>query len=69
MALAELGRFKSVEAQILVGRLRSEGIDAVAFDVGLDSVYSGLALLGGGVRVMVDDDDLHAARRIVAAAA
>ena len=32
MALVELGRFDRNEAHIIVGRLESEGIGAVAFD-------------------------------------
>ncbi|WP_375272664.1 hypothetical protein [Sphingomonas sp.] len=34
MALVELGRFDRNLANIIVGRLESEGIDAVAFDTG-----------------------------------
>ncbi len=63
MALAELGRFPRVEAQIIVGRLESEGIPAVAFD-GEASIGDGSWLLIP-VRVMVDADDVDAARRIV----
>ena len=67
MALVELGRFSRNEAHILVGRLESDGIDAVAFD-GDMSIGDGSWLLVP-VRVMVDKDDLRAARAIVAAAA
>ncbi|KQM22623.1 hypothetical protein ASE73_14020 [Sphingomonas sp. Leaf24] len=67
MALAELGRFPRVEAQIIVGRLTSEGIPAVAFD-GEASIGDGSWLLIP-VRVMVDADDLSDARRIVDQAA
>ncbi len=63
MPLAELGRFPRVEAQIIVGRLESEDIPAVAFD-GEASIGDGSWLLIP-VRVMVDEDDLAAARRIV----
>ncbi len=63
MPLTELGRFPRVEAQIIVGRLESEDIPAVAFD-GEASIGDGSWLLIP-VRVMVDEDDLAAARRIV----
>ncbi len=67
MALAELGRFNRFEAHILIGRLDAEGIDAFGFD-GEMSLSEGSALLIP-VRVMVDEDDLARARRIVAEAA
>ncbi len=63
MALAELGRFPRVEAQIIVGRLESEGIPAIAFD-SETSLGEGSWLLIP-VRVMVNPDDLSAARRII----
>lgn len=63
MPLVELGRFPRVEAQIIVGRLESDGIPAVAFD-GEASIGDGSWLLIP-VRVMVDADDLSDARRIV----
>ena len=66
MSLVELGRFDRNEAHILVGRLESEGIPAVAFDTGA-SIAEGSWLLIPA-RVMVDEDDLAAARAIVAAA-
>ena len=66
MALAELGRFPRVEAQIIVGRLESEGIPAIAFD-SETSLGEGSWLLIP-VRVMVDDEDEAAARAIVTAA-
>jgi len=67
MPLAELGRFPRVEAQIIVGRLESEGIPAVAFD-GEASIGDGSWLLIP-VRVMVDADDVSDARRIIDQAA
>ena len=63
MALVEVGRFDRNLANILVGRLESEGIPAIAFDAGA-SIADGSWLLIP-VRVMVDDDDLIAARAIV----
>lgn len=65
MALVELGRYARNEAMILVGRLESEGIEAVAFDGGA-SIADGSYLLIP-VRVMVDEDDLSAARDILPA--
>jgi hypothetical protein len=67
MALVELGRFNRNEANIVIGRLDSEGIDAVAFD-GNSSIADG-SYLFIPVRVMVDDEDLDAARKIVSGAA
>ena len=65
MALAEVGRFTRNEAHIVVGRLESEGIPAVAFDAG-SSIADGSWLLIP-VRVMVDEDDFEAARALLAA--
>ena len=65
MSLIELGRYDRNLANILVGRLDSEGIDAVAFDAG-SSIADGSWLLIP-VRVMVDEDDLARAQAIVAA--
>jgi Putative prokaryotic signal transducing protein len=65
MSLVEVGRFPGVEAEIIVGRLESENIGAVAFDVGLSSVYGSIGLFAS-VRVMVDEEDLAAARKIIA---
>ena len=67
MTFAELGRFNRNEAHILIGRLGSEGIDAVAFD-GETSIGDG-SYLFIPVRVMVSEADLAAARKIVADAA
>jgi hypothetical protein len=64
VSLVELGRYDRNLAHILVGRLDSEGIDAVAFDAG-SSIADGSWLLIP-VRVMVDEDDLAAARAIAA---
>lgn len=67
MALVELGRFNRNEANIIVGLLDSEGIDAFAFD-GNASIADGSYFLIP-VRVMVDDEDVERARTIIAAAA
>ena len=67
MSLVELGRFNRNEAHILIGRLESEGISAIAFD-GETSIGDG-SYLFIPVRVMVDDDDLAQAKAIVTGAA
>lgn len=63
MSLVELGRFDRNEAYIVVGRLESDGIPAIAFD-GETSIGDGSALLIP-VRVMVDESDLADARSIL----
>jgi len=63
MSLVELGRYDRNLAHILVGRLESDGIPAIAFDGGA-SIADGSWLLIP-VRVMVDESDLMAAREIV----
>jgi hypothetical protein len=65
MSLVELGRYDRNLANILVGRLDAEGIDAITFDGGA-SIADGSWLLIP-VRVMVDEDDLPAAQAIVTA--
>ncbi|MBM3927829.1 MAG: DUF2007 domain-containing protein [Sphingomonadales bacterium] len=63
MALVELTRVDRNLANIIVGRLTSEGIPALAFDGGA-SIADGSWLLIP-VRVMVDEDDLEAARAML----
>jgi hypothetical protein len=65
MSLVELGRYARNEAHVIVGRLEADGIPAVAFDAG-SSIADGSWLLIP-VRVMVDEDDLAAAQRSIAA--
>ena len=66
VALVELARFyNSFEGGVVRSALEAEGIDSFLFDTemnwgGLDGVVP--------VRLMVDDDDLDAARRVVARA-
>ena len=64
MALVELARFyNSFEAGVARSRLEADGIDSFIFD--LEMSWEGL----GGVipiRLMVDDEDLEAAARILA---
>jgi Putative prokaryotic signal transducing protein len=64
MSLVEVGRFGRNEANIVIGRLESEGIIAIAFDEGA-SVADGSQFFIP-VRVMVDDEDAETARRIIA---
>ena len=63
MSLKTLATVNDVNlAEIMRGRLESEGIEAMLFDAG----FSGL--LGGGypgVRLMVHEEDLNAARRLL----
>ena len=66
MSLVELGRYDRNLANIIVGRLDSEGINAIAFDGGA-SIADGSYLLIP-VRVMVDDEDVDAAKATVDAA-
>ena len=63
MSLVELGRYSRNEALIIVGRLESEGIPAIASD-GDMSIGDGSYLLIP-VRVMIDEDDLPEARAII----
>ncbi len=58
--------FDRTVAEIARARLETAGIDAVLFDAGIASVIgSGLS----GVRLMVDADDVDAARALLAALA
>ena len=61
--LVELGRFGGVEADIIAARLASEGIETVASGRALASLYP-LA-----VTLMVEQQDLAAARQIITDAA
>lgn len=63
MSLVELGRYDRNLANIIVGRLVTEGIPAFPFDDGT-SIADGSWLLIP-VRVMVDEDDLAAARALI----
>ncbi|ONF96077.1 putative signal transducing protein [Sphingomonas jeddahensis] len=66
MSLVELGRYDRNLANILVGRLESVGIPALAFDAGA-SIADGSWLLIP-VRLMVDEEDLERARAIIESA-
>lgn len=65
MSLAELGRFGRNEAHMVIGLLDSAGVVALALD-GNASIADGSQFFIP-VRVMVDDEDLEQARRILAA--
>ena len=52
------------EAQIVQGRLAAEGVSSYLFDVGINLVELGGAT--APVRLMVDEDDLAQAKRILA---
>lgn len=62
MSLIELKSFYDrFEAEIVCGRLRSEGLEAVVFDGGLSASHGGAL----PVRLMVLDEDRQAALRIL----
>lgn len=63
MSLVELGGYSYPEAHIIVGRLESEGIPAIAFDAGTHMAEGSFRLIP--VRVMVDEDDLATAQRLL----
>lgn len=63
MALVELGRFDRQEAYIVQSKLEDAEIMSFVFDAGT-SIADGSYLLIP-VRVMVDDEDHAAARKIV----
>ena len=63
MSLTELGLYHDrFEAEIVCGRLRSEGLDAIIFDAGLGATYGNAF----PVRLMVLEEDEAAARAILA---
>jgi hypothetical protein len=65
VALVELAVFQSgIEAELARGRLAADGIEAILFDAGLSSLGIGAMT---PVRLMVDEDDAPAARRLLAA--
>lgn len=63
MSLVELGGYSYPEAHIIVGRLESEGIPAIAFDAGTHMAEGSFRLIP--VRVMVDEDDLALAQQLL----
>lgn len=67
MALVELGRFDPQEAFIVQGRLEAEGLMSFVFDAGTSIADGSYFLIP--VRVMVDDEDYPAARKVLDAPA
>ena len=66
MSLVELGRFPTrIEADLARLNLETEGVGAVLMDEGMNNVFGGGGLIG--VRLMVLDEDLDEARRILSA--
>ena len=62
--LVEAARFNSrVEAELTRLYLESAGVDAVLFDAEINSSYGGLFM---PVRLMVLDEDLEFAKRLLA---
>ena len=65
MALVEAARFyNSFEAELAKARLEAEGITSFLFDTEMN--WGGMDLGVVPVRLMVDDEDLDAARAILA---
>jgi hypothetical protein len=62
MALVCAARLDAIEAQIVQGRLASEGIESFLFDLDLTTMNVGTL---GFVRVMVDERDYSATRQIL----
>jgi len=66
MALVELGRFyNSLEAGIVQGLVEAAGIDCPMFDFNMTLEGVGFAI---PVRLMVDENDLAEARRLISEA-
>jgi hypothetical protein len=64
MALVELAKFyDSLSAGAARGRLEADGVEALLFDLGMTLQGVGFAI---PVRLMVDEEDLPRARRILA---
>jgi hypothetical protein len=67
MALVELAKYyDSLSAGVVQSRLEADGIDTFLFDMGMTLQGVGFAI---PVRLMVDEDDVPRARRILSAAA
>jgi hypothetical protein len=65
MALVLAERFYTAsEGQIVQGRLATEGVESYLFDTGINLVEVGG--IAAPVRLMVDEEDLVRARRILA---
>lgn len=65
MSLVEAARFQNrIEAELARLNLGAEGIEAVLFDAEINHFYGGFFL---PVRLMVLDEDLDLARKLLAA--
>lgn len=65
MSLVELARFDNrIEAEVARLNLEAEGIDAILFDVEVSHFYGGWLM---PIRLMVLDEDLEEARRLLSA--
>lgn len=65
MALVELQRFfNSFDAGMARARLEAEGIPSVIFGMEMNPIFAGGVF---NIRLMVDQDDLDEARRILGA--
>jgi Putative prokaryotic signal transducing protein len=63
VSLVELRTFHDAfEAEIVCGRLRAEGVEALVFDGGLTAAYGGAL----PVRLMVLAEDVERARALIA---
>jgi Putative prokaryotic signal transducing protein len=64
MALVEVGRFfNSFEAGLAKARLEAEGIPGVIFGLEMNPAFAGGVF---NIQLMVDDEDLAEARRLLA---
>jgi hypothetical protein len=64
--LVEAGRFNSrVEADLARLYLESEGVEAILFDADINNVFGWFYVLALPVRLMVLDEDLAEARRLL----
>jgi hypothetical protein len=57
--LVELGRWQAIEAELVAGRLREAGVDAVVFDSNLGTLTA--TAINEGSRVMVRRRDVERA--------
>ena len=65
MPLVEVHVYHNLpEAHVARGSLEAAGIPALLFDIGISGLIAG----GMGIRLMVDDEDEHDARALLAAA-
>jgi hypothetical protein len=62
--LVEVGAFGAIEAELVAGKLRESGIDAVVFGSGAEGAYPHLVFAEGS-RVMVRRRDAEAAAALL----